>query len=176
MGASQSAPAAEVEAWERVCAAMSFEEAQAEREYDREQRCLALFTYCAQQGVGLVGELPCRCGYHWLCAAGWAGCSCCFACCGPSLPVRLLKHHHNTLGLCACAPLHIFSDAAYHTACYTSSLMHSKRRAPPLFRYNRIGSFLIANIKEPDTPWCVLPMHLCRPSFPQLSTHLLGML
>ena len=105
MGAQQSSVSAEkLEEWEQICAAMAFEEAQAEREFDAQEGCCALRCYCMQQCAGKYCELPLRCCYHWSCAAACSLCSASCASCGILLPEILLVHHHTMLGSCAPPP------------------------------------------------------------------------
>ena len=100
-GAQSSVSTDKLEEWEQICAAMAFEEAQAEKEFDAQEGCLALRCYCMQQCAGKYCELPLRCCYHWSCAAMWSICSASCASCGVLLPEHLLVHHHTMLGSCA---------------------------------------------------------------------------
>ena len=155
MGAQQSSVSAEkLEEWEQICAAMAFEEAQAEREFDAQEGCCALRCYCMQQCAGKYCELPLRCCYHWSCAAACSLCSASCASCGISLPEILLVHHHTMLGSCA-RPLipQLISPALPLVSRHTNVVPVSN--PSPTRRYARLLPFLTSNLAEPETPWCV---------------------
>ena len=112
--------------WEQCCAAMAyFEQQQRTGESPQET---ASCQYCVQQSIGLVFELPLRCGWHW--AAGAACATTTFLCCPLSSPaialcgddcctchVELLRHHHDMLGLYGALCCNLATGMAHPSIC-----------------------------------------------------------